>query len=1196
MEKSKVLSKNYILAILMICSQLMIAQINSFQRRIEVVDSTNFNRVREMPVALEIKNNEIYIGGSMVVANVNDSQDLMMVRVDASGNVLNSSLLATSARELGQSMTIHPNGDSIVIAGMSRHSNRNVPTIWVYNLSSQNFETNEELFQFDNNSMIRDIATHRNGDSLITTGSIHHGTHGMQSFHFGTIPNSLNASNYKSLQPDNVRNRMYGNSIAQSSSRNESYIVGYVVGNGNDGFYCKLDSNNQVIDYSTYRIQGANTNCKIIFRSITPILDSSQFIAVGSTDNCNGSSGLGDRDAIVMRLDSSGNVLFSQVIGTSNADELFVVKPSLQSKTKFYLFGSTIHANGYGGEDVFLASYNLPSPYIQEGVELNNIRLFGDSGDDRPIGVSDMMKVTTNSVGNDLVLFSAAVDFNTNNQDILLVGTTMDADLSNDCEIVVGFDTLIHQIDMTIDNVDFINPNPHASANLNLHNSSVSAIDLCPLTCTISDTSGCNNGSLFVSVMGGAPAYTYNWSTGQTTPSIHNVAFGNYSVTITDSNGDTTSCSYNLIGNPLIVTQSQTDANCGQCDGTISLSVSNGVAPYQYQLIGGASNSTGNFSGLCPGLHKILVSDSNNCRTQVEIVINAVTACWQQTTQMNFSSDWGNDIETDFQGNVYGVGTYTEMTEFECNGNIIPINMGNGNTGMYLTKYDPCGDPLWVAYTTNANNAEFATANTITIDEDNGILFVAGEYDGQFLDFVDGTGMTHNVTNYSRGQMYCAAYDMNNGAMIWLVDLWFIPGVTATDFKPTGICHNTSDVFVVGYSDFGAADLSWFIKVDASSGSTQYEDIYADKNCYFEDIEIQASGDLVVVGKFIGDIGSSIGIAPYPITSGSSGTLYDGFVSGISDIGTSSSQNWVYTLNATGGHGELYDVTIDGDDIYTIGTIENQTSNSFVHSGSTSVSVPSPFGKKAVVARLMASGNYGTNSWLTYSDPSNEMEGKGIDLFGDDLVMNGNISIPGSVQFYYANSSGTAGLLNGVMGNANSPNALWIAQTGLFTSFQSIATTDGGGNQNAEAISTNGTFAYSIGDYTFDINVTPFPIDGGIPFNQKAFFLRNVVTIPGVPFQRNKEQEETLSQIDAKEHQLFRAYPNPMNNQLNIEIINAGMFDLEMLDLNGKTIFQENRLEGEYTHTLDLSSYAKGVYLLRMVNAEEVKTLKIIKQ
>jgi len=46
-----------------------------------------------------------------------------------------------------------------------------------------------------------------------------------------------------------------------------------------------------------------------------------------------------------------------------------------------------------------------------------------------------------------------------------------------------------------------------------------------------------NNGSATVSVTGGTAPYTYQWDSGQNTPSIYNLAVGQYTVTVNDKNG-----------------------------------------------------------------------------------------------------------------------------------------------------------------------------------------------------------------------------------------------------------------------------------------------------------------------------------------------------------------------------------------------------------------------------------------------------------------------------------------------------------------------------------------------------------------------------------------------------------------------------------------------------------------------------------
>lgn len=129
----------------------------------------------------------------------------------------------------------------------------------------------------------------------------------------------------------------------------------------------------------------------------------------------------------------------------------------------------------------------------------------------------------------------------------------------------------------------------------------------------------------------GAP-FTFNWGPGnpqgQGTDSIFNLAAGNYFVTVTDVNlcfsieaftvGTATS---NISPNEVV-----TAASCfGVCDGAISLTPSNGVAPYFYNWSDGTV-TTANRTALCAGPYTVTITGSDNCDTVLTLNVGEPAA------------------------------------------------------------------------------------------------------------------------------------------------------------------------------------------------------------------------------------------------------------------------------------------------------------------------------------------------------------------------------------------------------------------------------------------------------------------------------------------------------------------------------------------------------------------------------------------
>lgn len=126
---------------------------------------------------------------------------------------------------------------------------------------------------------------------------------------------------------------------------------------------------------------------------------------------------------------------------------------------------------------------------------------------------------------------------------------------------------------------------------------------------------------------GGTPPYTYAWLTTpiQTTATVTNLPAGTYTVAVFDSSG----CfkpAFVTITEPaskLIATVSNVVnvACAGSSTGSIIVSGSGGVAPIQYNINGGAFQSSGTFNGLAAGSYNIIARDANNCTVNLPVVV-----------------------------------------------------------------------------------------------------------------------------------------------------------------------------------------------------------------------------------------------------------------------------------------------------------------------------------------------------------------------------------------------------------------------------------------------------------------------------------------------------------------------------------------------------------------------------------------------
>jgi len=121
-----------------------------------------------------------------------------------------------------------------------------------------------------------------------------------------------------------------------------------------------------------------------------------------------------------------------------------------------------------------------------------------------------------------------------------------------------------------------------------------------------------------VSVSGGTSPYTYEWSTGDTSPRIENIPKGKYMCWVKDANGcEATGIASVVQANAIIVQNEMIEPTCrGGNDGKIIINLSGGEPPYSYEWENGEKTLTR--TGLAKGNYTFTVTDAYGCGYEVE--------------------------------------------------------------------------------------------------------------------------------------------------------------------------------------------------------------------------------------------------------------------------------------------------------------------------------------------------------------------------------------------------------------------------------------------------------------------------------------------------------------------------------------------------------------------------------------------------
>lgn len=268
-----------------------------------------------------------------------------------------------------------------------------------------------------------------------------------------------------------------------------------------------------------------------------------------------------------------------------------------------------------------------------------------------------------------------------------------------------------------------------------------------------------NDGSVTVMTAGGVSPITYAWSNGANTASLNNLAPGTYSVTVTDGAGCQATGSYTVTeATDLDISITGTDTNvCIAGDGSATVNITSGVAPYTFAWSNGANTQT--INDLNNGTYTVTVTDNRGCTAVESVTISEPPMLAVNVSATDMLCPGATDGEA--TANVTG-GTAPFTYAWSNGGNTQTIsNLGAGE---------------YTVTVTDANGCE-ATDIVMIMEAPEFMFDISAD------DVVCGENGTTNATAQIMGGVPPYSFLWNNGAMTQTI-IGLTPGsysVTVTD-------------------------------------------------------------------------------------------------------------------------------------------------------------------------------------------------------------------------------------------------------------------------------------------------------------------------------------------------------------------------------------------------------------------------------
>ncbi|GAA4826871.1 T9SS type A sorting domain-containing protein [Algivirga pacifica] len=211
-------------------------------------------------------------------------------------------------------------------------------------------------------------------------------------------------------------------------------------------------------------------------------------------------------------------------------------------------------------------------------------------------------------------------------------------------------------------------------------------------------SNGTADGSLSITIEGGNAPYTYRWSGpngySSTSPSIDNLASGEYTVSITDNNLCTERFTY-MIGYSSSDSNTTEDSTCqqtplieiasvqlpttfGSTDGILAVTVTGGAARLSYDWSGpnGFAAKGSTIYGLQAGMYHLMTTDTEGCRQYFSYAFNSRLGAKSAETTYSISPNPAQNEVFIARGKL---GQNTPVYLYNTNGQVIHQGYISGN-------------------------------------------------------------------------------------------------------------------------------------------------------------------------------------------------------------------------------------------------------------------------------------------------------------------------------------------------------------------------------------------------------------------------------------------------------------------------------------------------------------------------------------